>query len=147
MQFNTNGNLALEKSIANDEATMTGLLLQFERYAEGLLRPFNKNINRLQYKVQMLPTTIYNYRDLSKIYKEQTQIGFSKLLPQVALGQSQSVVMATAVFENQMLNLNEIMIAPQMSSTMSGSSGSAGRPELPDDEKSEKTIRNRESMN
>ena len=80
MQFNTNGNLALEKSIANDEATMTGLLLQFERYAEGLLRPFNKNINRLQYKVQMLPTTIYNYRDLSKIYKEQTQIGFSKLL-------------------------------------------------------------------
>ena len=147
MQFNTNGNLALEKSIANDEATMAGLLLQFERYAEGLLRPFNKNINRLQYKVQMLPTTIYNYRDLSKIYKEQTQIGFSKLLPQVALGQSQSVVMATAVFENQMLNLNEIMIAPQMSSTMSGSSGSAGRPELPDDEKSEKTIRNRESMN
>ena len=147
MQFNTNGNLALEKSIANDEATMTGLLLQFERYAEDLLRPFNKNINRLQYKVQMLPTTIYNYRDLSKIYKEQTQIGFSKLLPQVALGQSQSVVMATAVFENQMLNLNEIMIAPQMSSTMSGSSGSAGRPELPDDEKSEKTIRNRESMN
>ena len=147
MQFNTNGNLALEKSIANDEATMTGLLLQFENYAEDLLRPFNKNINRLQYKVQMLPTTIYNYRDLSKIYKEQTQIGFSKLLPQVALGQSQSVVMATAVFENQMLNLNEIMVAPQMSSTMSGSSGSAGRPELPDDEKSEKTIRNREAMN
>ena len=145
MQFNTNGNLALEKSIANDEATMTGLLLQFERFAEGLLRPYNKNINRLQYKVQMLPTTIYNYKDLSKIYKEQTQIGFSKLLPQVALGQSQSVVMATAVFENQMLDLNEIMIAPQMSSTMSG--GSAGRPELPDDEKSEKTIRNRESMN
>jgi hypothetical protein len=39
------------------------------------------------------------------------------------------------------------MVAPQMSSTMSGSSESAGRPELPDDEKSEKTIRNRESMN
>lgn len=158
-QFNSEGQVALEKSIANDEATMTNLLLQFENYAESLLTPFNKNINRLQYKVQMLPTTIYNYRDLSKIYKEQTQIGFSKLLPQVALGQSQSVVMATAIFENQMLNLEEIMIPPMSSNTMSaadkekrsnqttedGREG-GGRPELPDDEKSEKTIRNRESM-
>ena len=42
MQFNTSGNLALEKSIANDEATMTNLLLQFEEYAESLLKPFNK---------------------------------------------------------------------------------------------------------
>ena len=161
MQFNTNGNLALEKSIANDEATMTALLLQFENYAEGLLKPFNKNINRLQYKVQMLPTTIYNYKELSKLYKEQTQIGFSKLLPQVALGQSQSVVMATAIFENDMLHLEEIMIPPMSSNTISAGnnnnqSGSnktvedgretGGRPELPDDEKSEKTIRNRESM-
>lgn len=154
-QFNATTNLALEKSIANDEATMTALLLQFEGYAESLLKPFNKNINRLQYKVQMLPTTIYNYKDISKLYKEQTQIGFAKLLPQVALGQSQSAVMATIVFENDMLHLEEIMIPPRSSNTMSGSDGnqtsedgreSGGRPELPDDQKSEKTIRNRESM-
>ena len=149
MQFNTSGNLALEKSIANDEATMTDLLLQFEEYAETLLVPFNKS-DRLKYKVHMLPTTVYNYKDLAKLYKEQTMIGFSKLLPQVALGQSQSVVIATAYFENELLNLDELFIAPQMSSTMSSSgnssSGEAGRPEKPDDEKSEKTIQNRESM-
>lgn len=34
----------------------------------------------------MLETTIYNYKDMSKMYKEQTQIGFSKMLPQIALG-------------------------------------------------------------
>ena len=161
-QFNSDGQVALEKSIANDEATMTSLLLQFESYTESLLKPFNKNINRLQYRVQMLPTTIYNYRDLAKIYKEQTQIGFSKLLPQVALGQSQSTVLATAIFENDMLHLEEIMIPPMSSNTMSAGNNqsnngsnkttedgreSGGRPELPDDEKSEKTIRNRESMN
>lgn len=157
-QFNTDGNIALEKSIANDEATMTDLLLQFEEYAESLLKPFNKNTKRLKYKVSMLPTTIYNYKDLSKTYKEQTQIGFSKLLPQVALGQSQSTVMATAYFENELLHLEDLFIPPQMSSTMSGKetskSGSStseaptaegGRPELPDDEKSEKTIQNKES--
>ena len=156
MQFNTTGNLALEKSIANDEATMTDLLLQFEDYAESLLEPFNKNIKRLYYRVQILPTTIYNYKDLSKIYKEQTQIGFSKLLPQVALGQSQSTVLATALFENDVLHLDKVFRPPAMSSTTSGSEKSngqtptgnqGGRPPLPEDEQSDKTRRNKESEN
>ncbi len=157
MQFNTTGNLALEKSIANDEATMTDLLLQFEDYAESLLKPFNKNIEKLYYRVQILPTTIYNYKDLSKIYKEQTQIGFSKLLPQIALGQSQSSVLATALFENDVLHLDEVFRPPAMSSTTSGNqptekgktggvpSAGPGRPELPAEEQSDKTRRNKES--
>ena len=160
MQFNTSGNLALEKSIANDEATMTNLLLQFQEFAESLLSMFNKNPKRLKYQVQMLPTTIYNYKDLSKLYKEQTQIGFSKLLPQIALGESPSTVLATAVFENQMMKLDEIFTPPQMSSTISKTQQSGGgngrqqqqqseepgRPELPQDEKSDKTIANEESQ-
>jgi hypothetical protein len=90
-------------------------------------------------------------------------IGFSKLLPQVALGQSQSMVMATAYFENEVMELDELFIPPQLSSTMSsnsagGSSGGAanqkklptgnpgGRPEKPDDEKATKTIQNKESQ-
>lgn len=160
MQFNTDGNIALEKSIANDEATMLDLLLQFEEYAEDLLAPFNKSSKRLMYKVQMLPTTVYNYKDLSKLYKEQTMLGFSKLLPQVALGQSQSIVMATAYFENELMNLDELFIPPQMSSTISAgdneeksssktqdvpSQDEGGRPELADEEKSTKTIQNEEA--
>ena len=155
MQFNTSGNLALEKSIANDEATMMDLVLQFQEYAKSLLKIFNKNPKRLEYNVQILPTTVYNYKDLSKLYKEQTQIGFSKLLPQVALGQSPSMVLATAIFENQIMELDKVFTPPQMSSTISktqqsgGASGSAGeqggRPELSPDEKSDKTIANEES--
>ena len=154
MQFNSDGNIALEKSIANDEATMTDLLLQFEEFTELLIDFVNKNINRLHYRVSMLPTTIYNYKDLAKIYKEETTMGFSKLLPQVALGIPQSVVMATAFFENDMLKLEEVFIPPQLSSTMSkddsgnseNKSSTGGRPEKPDDEKAEKTIRNLESQ-
>ena len=163
-QFNTDGQTALDKSIANDEATMTDLMLQFEAYAKRLLAAFNKNPKRLEYNVTILPTTIYNYKDLSKMYKEQTQIGFSKLLPQVALGMSQSEIIATACFENGMLSLNDLFVPPQMSSTMSSgnkattsngnkttetndaqSDSQGGRPEKPDDEKSEKTIRNIEA--
>lgn len=163
-QFNTDGQTALDKSIANDEATMTDLLLQYEHFMEKLLKTFNKNPKRLRYTVTILPTTIYNYKELSKMYKEQTQIGFSKLLPQVALGMTQSEIIATAHFENDMLSLNDLFVPPQMSSTMSSGTKAAtadgkktvndndaqsdsqgGRPEKPDDEKSEKTIRNIEA--
>ncbi len=163
LQFNSTGNIALEKSIANDEATMSDLLLQFRAYAESLLDAFNKSRKRLYYSVGILPTTIYNYKDISKMYKEQTQLGFSKLLPQVALGHSQSDILSTALFENQMMNLNDLFVPPQMSSTMSGTKATdsngnksssqnptsgdptGGRPEKPDSEKSDKTIANKES--
>lgn len=80
------------------------------------------------------------------------------MLPQIALGHSQSFILNTAHFENEVLKLTEIMIPPLMSSTMSSedvlgtkkqetssSSGNkakvaaaadskeAGRPEKPDD--------------
>lgn len=67
----------------------------------------------------MLETTQYNYKELAKLYKEQSQIGFSKMLPQIALGHSQSFILNSAHFENDVLKLYEIMIPPLMSSTMS----------------------------
>jgi hypothetical protein len=46
------------------------------------------------------------------------QIGFSKMLPQVALGQAQSAILAAAYFENDVLDLVRVFIPPMMSSTM-----------------------------
>lgn len=153
MQFNTDGNIALEKSIVNDESTMYDLLLQFEEYAESLLEIFNKNPKKLEYRVQFLRTTGYNYKELAQLYKDQTMLGYSKMLPPVALGQSQLSVIMTAILENDILNLVEVFVPPQMSSTTSGKDGQnnqsdkkQGRPEKPNDEKAEKTIANRESM-
>ena len=68
------------------------------------------------------------------------------------MGHSQSSILNTTYFENEVLNLSEVMIPPLMSSTMnmedlknrraaSGeSTGTTGRPEKPDDQKSVKTI-------
>ena len=102
-------------------------------------------------------------------------MGYSKMLPQIALGHSQSAIINTAYFENQVLHLSEIMIPPLMSSTLRsedvlgpkegaeegadkganvqakgaskkevqeamGETKEAGRPEKPDDQKSDKTI-------
>lgn len=173
LQFNSDGNIALNNSILNDEATMYNLLLQFEDFLNELLEPLNKTPKKLQYKVQLLTTTIYNYKDLAKMYKEQTQMGYSKMLPQIALGQSQSSILATAYFENDILDLLHVFIPPVMSSTMSADllnhnddgkdnknsnqtsskqklvpsdNNEVGRKEKADNEKSEKTIQNKESM-
>ena len=124
--------------------------------------------------MQLLTTTIYNYKELAKLYKEQVQLGYSKMLPQIAMGQSQSSILANAHFENEILDLVNVFIPPVMSSTMNadilnkdggdknanqknqGASGNqkavnvdpkqAGRKELDDNQKSEKTLQNKESQ-
>ena len=91
--------------------------------------------------------------------------GFSHILAQVALGHSQSSIINTAFFENEILNLSEVMIPPLMSSTLNmedlkgrkdknaasqnqdkTESGEAGRPEKKKKKKSDKTLANKESM-
>ena len=182
--FNTEGNMALEKSILTDESTMRDLLLQFTRFFDKITQKKNSNRKKYAFRFYMLETTQYNYKELAKMYKEQVANGYSKMLPQVALGHPQSSILNTAYFENVVLNLPVMMLPPLMSSTMSveellaitgkgdnsntqkttegnknnvnsspkqtkpssTSSGSVGRPEKPDDQKSEKTIQNKESM-
>lgn len=173
--FNTDGNLSLEKSILDDEANIRNLLLQFHIFFDRVTQSKGAgNKRKYNFRLYMLETTQYNYKELSKMYKEQVQIGYSKILPQIALGHSQSSIIHTAYFENEVLNLSEIMVPPLMSSTMNadtlrtlgekkqsgninsqesigdksstGEGSKAGRKEKPDDQKSEKTIANKESM-
>ena len=172
--FNTDGNLSLNSSILNDEGAVRTLLLQFNVFFDRLTQACAANKKKYNFRLYMLETTQYNYKELSKMYKEQVQIGYSKMLPQIALGHSQSSILNTAYFENDILHLSELMIPPLMSSTMNlqdlkGTSGNAqaeksqskvegqqkvvktdenkgGRPEKPDNEKSAKTIQNKESM-
>lgn len=172
--FNTDGNLSLEKSILNDESTVRNLLLQYGIFMDRVIRRLNANIKKYNFNFTFLETTQYNYQALSKLYKEHTQLGFSKMLPQIALGQSQNFILNTAVFENEILKLSEVMIPPLMSSTLSSEdilgkkdlnnnsnsqnnsgttktttatdSKEVGRPEKEDSQKSEKTIQNKESM-
>ena len=170
--FNTEGNLALEKSILADEGSLRDLILQFEVLFDTIAQKRSTNKKKWNFRFYMLHTTQNNYQALAKLYKEQTQIGFSKMLPQIALGQSQSFILNTVIFENEVLTLSSIMIPPLMSSTMNAdtltqvntqkankkSAGTGktsaetkqsdgGRPAKEGDQLSEKTIQNKESMN
>lgn len=168
--FNTDSNMSLEKSILNDESSLRTMLLQFHIFFDELVQKACKNKKKVLFNLYMLETTQYNFKEMSKLYKEQVQIGYSKMLPQIALGHSQSSIIHTAFFENNVLHLNELMVPPLQSSTMNaealatvqrggkgrdsvadadgGMSGESagGRPEKPESEKSDKTIANKESM-
>ena len=169
--FNTEGNLALSMSILEDEGIMRNLLSQFEILFNRISYNRSANKKKWNFRFYFLQTTQYNYQALAKLYKEHAQIGFSKMLPQIALGQSQSFILNTAYFENEVLELSQIMIPLMMSSTMSaadmqtldstpgqkgpgkigqkkssGNQGETGRPKKDDSELSEKTIQNKESM-
>lgn len=161
--FNTEGNTALDKSISDDEASVRNLIYQFQDFSNESIQIFNKG--KIEFKVKVLETTINNYKDLSKMYKEQVQLGYSKLLPQIALGHSQSEILAELTFENDILDLSSIMVPAQSSATMSSKDldkinesksnknqksideeKKVGREELPDDQKSDKTLANREAL-
>lgn len=167
--FNSDSNLAMNLSVLNDEGAVRTLLLQFGVFFDRLTQNFGANKKKYNFRFYMLETTQYNYKELSKMYKECVQLGYSKMLPQIALGHSQSAILNTAYFENEVLYLSEVMIPPLMSSTMNmqdlkgnsnqtqtnktqtksggqSSEKSAGRPEKPDNQKSDKTIQNKESM-
>jgi hypothetical protein len=118
LQFNSDGNIALNSSILNDEASMYNLLLQFESFLNLMLEQFNRSPKKCYYKAQFLTTTIYNYKDLAKLYKDQASIGYTKMLPQIALGQTQSSILANAYFENDVLDLVRVFIPPMSSNTM-----------------------------
>lgn len=161
--FNPDGNIALEKSIAEDEGILKDLVYQFETVFNNFAYKHSENKKKWYFRFYFLYTTENNYQALSKLYKEQSAAGIgSKMLPQLALGQSQSFILNTAIFENTVLHLSEIMIPPLMSSTMTaediqnlGSSNKmnkeksdnpSGRPSKEESELSEKTIQNKESM-
>ena len=163
--FNSEGNLSMNNSIVNDEGSVRYLFFWFVTFYDWVTQSRVKDKKRYNFRLYMLETTQYNYKDMSKLYKEQVQMGYSKMLPQIALGHSQSAIINTAYFENEVLHLSEIMIPPLMSSTLnaqdvlgnkgqgnssktqssSNASSTGGRPEKPDNQKSEKTIQNKES--
>lgn len=120
--FNTDSNLSLEKSILQDESTMRVLLLQFNSFFDKITQQLGSNKKKYNYRFYMLETTQYNYQNLAKMYKDQVQMGYSKMLPQIAMGHSQSSIINTAFFENKVLKLSEIMIPPLMSSTLNADS-------------------------
>lgn len=163
--FNADGSSTLAYSIKKDEAIMQSFLNIYENWLRFHL---NDKFARtgLTFDLEILPTTVFNRKDLQGTYFSGAQYGYSKMYAGVAMGIKQMEQLSLMNFENEFLDMSSKMVPLQSSYTTSGtavasegknknssqngsnSSGNSdinnkgGRPELPDEEKSEKTQAN-----
>ena len=152
--FNADGSAALAYAIKKDEALMISYLNVYETW---LKYHINERFARtgIKFDFEILPTTVFNREDLLSTYFRGAQYGYSKMFAGVAMGIKQRDQISLMDFENDYLKMSEKMIPLQSSYTTSGSTISkenqqessasgeqGGRPELPDEKKSEKTQAN-----
>lgn len=163
--FNPEGSSSLAYAIKKDEALMIAYLNAYEAWIRFHLNDMfaRKDVT---FDFEILPTTVFNRQDLQTSYFRGAQYGYSKMFAGVAMGIKQMDQLSLMNFENEFLEMSAKMVPLQSSYTTSGntiqneeknnssaknvSTGSSsqditntgGRPELPDEEKSEKTQAN-----
>ncbi len=148
--FNPENSSTLGYSIKKDESLMKSYL---NMYSTWIRFQINQRFTRtgLTFDFEILPTTMFNLKDYQSIYFQGAQYGYSKMRAGVASGVKQLAQLSLMTFENDFLHMTEKMVPLQSSYTSSGNEGTTagnkgGRPELPDEEKSEKTQANIAAM-
>lgn len=141
--FAATGNLSVATSLKNDLAFMMVLANKLATYVS---RVMNKRFGGkdLNFTYRILPISWYNKGDMVSEYFKLATSGYSFTLPAIAQGISQRDLSSLKILENDILNLDERLVPLQTSYTQSGDT--SGRPTLQDDEKSEKTLQNEQSL-
>ena len=142
--FSSTGSSTLDASIKNDIALMMYLANKFSRFITNSINRIYGNTN-ITFKYQILPVSIHNMDKFVDQSFKLSSSGYSYLLPVVALGLSQRDIVNLKELENDVLKLGEKLI-PLSSSYTQSSDNPTGRPKLDDSEKTEKTIKNEESL-
>ena len=168
--FNATNSSSLAYSIKKDETLMLGYLNIYETWIKYLLNERFARKN-LFFDFEILATTVFNRQDMQSAYFRGAQYGYSKMFAGVAMGIKQMDQLSLMNFENDFLEMSQKMVPLQSSYTTSGNtiateekkvsssaknSGTSteitditnvgGRPELPDEQKSEKTQSNIDSQ-
>ena len=141
--FSTDSNLSLETSINNDMALMMIFARKLERLMTFIINNEYGNSN-ISFKYTILPITFYNERKYGEEALKLANSGYSFILPALAIGLSQRELGNIKDLENDVLGLKEKLIP--LSTSYTESAGNPGRPELPAEEKSAKTIANEKSL-
>lgn len=120
--FNSTTSGSLAESIAKDEKFMHDLRIQIEVWFNFFLRAICKNsiIKNTDFVFSYLDTSYKNREKMIGSYIQGAQYGFSKIVPQVALGVKQRYIESLNMFENDVLDLDAKLVPLQSSHTMSG---------------------------
>lgn len=124
---------SLAKSVITDEALSWSLVKQIERNINRFIDKFNSN--DYKFKIEILPTTIFNWMEVHKSYITSASFGLpTKIKAGAALGISPNSFNNLLYLENNILKLTEIMIPMQSSNTLS-SDDKGGAPTKKDGDK------------
>ena len=166
--FNADNSSSLAYVIKRLESIMQEYMNAYATWIKFLI---NTRFSRtgLSFDFEILPVTKFNIKDYRDYYLSMAQFGYPKMRVASIMGIKQRNLVSAIDFENECLKLNEKMIPLMSSYTQSGnensekknnsseknSSGSGqikditnkgGRPALADEEKSQKTQQNIDSM-
>ena len=141
--FAPTGSQALNTSITNDMALMMVLANKYSRFVTFILNFLFANSN-VNFKYNILPVSWYNVTQYITDTFKLAQSGYSFLLPAIAAGLSQKDLINIKKLENDALDMSKLLLP--LESAYTQSSNPVGRPALPEEEKSAKTIQNEESL-
>ena len=166
--FNADNSSSLAYVIKRLESVMQDYINVYATWIKFLI---NSRFSRtgLNFDFEILPTTKFNIKDYVGYYLQQAQFGYPRMRVGAALGVKQRNLVSAIDFENEMLNLDEKMIPLMSSYTQTGNENSdeknkksekngssksqvrditnkGGRPTLADEERSQKTQANIDSM-
>lgn len=162
--FAASGNVSLERSIQNDIALMMYLANNFSIWLKNLINSIYSD-KFITFGVEILPVGQYNVKDYQAQALNAAQYGYSFMIPSLAMGLEQNQLLDIKKVETEVLKMQDVLVPLQSSHTSSGKdSGKKGeekegskKTELeqeqtekdanlkPEEERSEKTLQNRES--
>lgn len=109
--------------------------------------------------VSYLPISYRNREKMMDTYLKNAQYGYSKIIPQIAVGVKQRHFESLLYLENDLLKLDKRLVPLMSSHTMSGKGGTAaqqtadaasnvegGRPQSSTDEKTDGTLKKEDSQ-
>lgn len=145
--FASTGSSTLGSSVAKDIGMMMTLADRFARYVTFTVNKECANSN-ISFKYMILPVSWQNESDYIADSFKLASSGYSFLVPAIAQGFTQRDLGNIKELENSVLKLQDKLVPLASSYTQSGkaSTDEGGRPELDDDQKSEKTIQNEKSL-
>ena len=166
--FNADNSSSLAYVIKRLESVMQDYINTYATWIRFLI---NSRFSRtgLSFDFEILPTTKFNMKDYIGYYLQNAQFGYPRMRVGAALGVKQRNLVSAIDFENEFLNLDEKMVPLMSSYTQTGDENSSkknnssekngsnrsqpkditnkgGRPALADEERSQKTQANIDSM-
>lgn len=142
--FSATTSAAIASTLKKDLSIMMTLGEQVATFIQTVINHFY-GTKEVEYSYDILPITLYNQADYVNMTLSAANSGFSFFLPAIASGVNQRDLVNVKTLEDE-LGLKDLLQPLSSAFTQSSNSNDeGGRPELKDEEKSDKTVRNIEA--